>query len=218
MAKRIVKVYPRFERFWHWAQMLLIFFLAFTGLGLNGQHGLLSFAQAVQLHTIAALILLALWIFAGFWAATTGTWRQFVPTTKGFLQVARFYAFGVFKGESHPHRKMYWRKLNPLQAASYFALTVFLFPVMWISGLLYLTYNFWEQIPNVTLWLSIVANLHLFAAYAILAFVIIHLYMLTIGASFAKHVKPMLTGFEDIDLEPEQEAYLEKNEPWRLKP
>ena len=52
----------------------------------------------------------------------------------------------------------------------------------------------------------------------VLTFVIIHLYLLTIGEGFRAHVKPMLTGFEEIDLTPEQEAYLESNEPKRLKP
>lgn len=217
MANRIVKVYPRFERFWHWAQMLLIVLLAFTGFGLNGTHGLMPFEAAVMLHTITALVLLGLWIFTGFWMVTTGTWRQFVPTTEGILRVARFYAYGIFKGEEHPHRKMYWRKHNPLQVIAYFGLTVFMFPAMWITGLLYLTYNFWEPVPDSSFWLMIVANLHLLVAYLIVTFVVIHLYLLTTGHGFRDHVKPMVSGFEEIDLTPEQEAYLEKNEPWRLK-
>lgn len=217
MANRVVKVYPRYERFWHWAQMLLIVFLAITGFSLNGALGLIPFKAAVMLHTITALVLMALWIFTGFWMITTGTWRQFVPTTEGMLRVARFYAYGVFRGEQHPHRKMYWRKHNPLQVITYFALTVLVFPAMWITGLLYMSYNFWEPVPDSAFWLEIVANLHLLVAYGILSFLVLHLYLLTIGHSFRAHVKPMLSGFEEIDLTPEQEAYLEKNEPWRLK-
>ena len=75
MTKRIVNVYPVFERLWHWSQALLIIVLLFTGMGLNGLHSLLPFGPAVMIHTIAALMLLALWIFATFWLFTTGTWR-----------------------------------------------------------------------------------------------------------------------------------------------
>ncbi len=217
MSERIVKVYPRYERFWHWSQMTLIFLLMFTGFGLNGVHSLIPFRAAVMLHTITALVLLALWIFTGFWMITTGNWRQFVPTTEGMAKVARFYAYGIFKGEEHPHRKMYWRKHNPLQVITYFALTTVVFPAMWITGLIYMTYNFWEAMPDSAFWLEIVANLHLLVAYGILSFVILHVYLLTVGHGIREHVKPMVSGFEEIDLTPEQEAYLEKNEPWRLK-
>lgn len=217
MNSRNVKVYPRFERLWHWSQMALIFVLLFTGFGLNGSHHLLAFKPAVMLHTIAALTLIALWIFATFWLFTTGTWLQFIPKLEGMFKVARFYAFGVFKGESHPYRKILWRKHNPLQAATYFVVKWAIFPAIWASGLLYLTYNFWEEMPNAAMWIEIVANLHLIAAYVILSFVIVHVYLLTIGQGFIHHVKPMINGFDEVELTPEQEAYLEQNEPWRLK-
>lgn len=217
MPSRQVKVYPRFERFWHWTQMALIFVLLFTGLGLYGAHGLIPFKPAVMLHSIAALLLLAIWIFATFWLFTTGTWRQFVPRLDGMLAVARFYAFGVFRGETHPYTKTIWRKLNPLQAATYFAVKWVLFPAIWASGLLYLTYNGWEGLPGADVGIVVVANLHLLAAFAILAFVIVHVYLLTIGHGFRHHVRPMVTGFDEVELTPEQEAYLEQNESWRLK-
>lgn len=219
MTQRCVKVYPFFERFWHWTQMALIFVLLFTGLGLNGVHGVLPFGLAVKMHTVAALVLLALWIFATFWLFTTGTWRQFLPKIEGMISVARFYAWGVFKGEEHPYRKLFWRKHNPLQAATYFALKWFIFPAIWGSGLLYLGYALWEDsIANSSFWLSVVANIHLMAAYVVAAFVLIHVYLLTVGHGFRSHVRPMVTGYDVIELTPEQEAYLESNEPGRLKP
>ncbi|MEJ1990371.1 MAG: cytochrome b/b6 domain-containing protein [Maritimibacter sp.] len=218
MHKRLVKVYPRFERFWHWAQMALIFVLIFTGFGLNGVHGLIPFKAAVMLHTVSALVLLVVWVFATFWLFTTGTWKQFLPRVEGMIQIARYYAFGVFKGERSPYHKVYWRKHNPLQAATYFGLKWAVFPAIWGSGILYLTYNFWEPMPGSALLIRLVANLHLLAAYVILSFVIVHIYLLTVGRGFRHHVQPMISGFDEVELTPEQEAYLEKNEPWRLKP
>lgn len=217
MTKRCVKVFPFFERFWHWSQVLLIMILMFTGFGLNGVHSILPFGPAVMLHTFAALALLALWIFATFWLFTTGTWKQFVPKLEGMIQVARFYAFGVFRGEEHPYRKVFWRKHNPLQAATYFGLKWFVFPAIWISGLLYLTYGFWDA-PGAQDSLWIIANIHLLAAYVVAAFVIVHVYLLTVGHGFRSHVRPMITGYDEIDLTPEQEAYLETNEPDRIRP
>jgi thiosulfate reductase cytochrome b subunit len=218
MTKRCVKVYPRFERLWHWMQVALIMALLFTGLGLNGLHSVIPFGPAVMLHTVAALALLALWVFATFWLFTTGTWKQFIPKIEGMIEVARFYAWGVFRGEDHPYKKLFWRKHNPLQAATYFGLKWFVFPAIWVTGILYLTYNFWGQGAQGTFLISVIANLHLLAAYVIAAFVIVHVYLLTVGHGFRSHVAPMITGYDVIDLPPEQEAYLEKNEPDRLKP
>ncbi len=218
MTKRIVKVYPRFERLWHWGQALLIFTLIFTGFGLNGVHDFLPFGPAVMLHTAAALALLALWVFATFWLFTTGTWRQFVPTLEGMFQVILYYAWGVFKGRKHPYKKVLLRKHNPLQAATYFGLKWFVFPAIWISGLLYLSYSLWEgAVPESSFWLWLVANLHLLAAYVIVAFIIVHVYLLTVGHGFGAHVKPMITGYDEVELSDAEEAYLQADEPWRLK-
>jgi thiosulfate reductase cytochrome b subunit len=217
MAERYVKVYPRFERFWHWSQMALIMALLVTGLALNGLHGLLPFGPALTIHIVAALALIVLWVFAIFWHATTGTWVHYVPTKNGLLRVARFYAWGIFKGEAHPYRKAYWRKHNPLQAITYLALKVLLFPAIWITGLLALGWNLWEDVPGATFWASVVTNIHLLAAYAIAAFVVAHVYLLSVGHSFREHVKPMITGFDKIDLSAEEEAYLEADEPARIR-
>jgi len=216
MVERFVKIYPRFERFWHWTQVILIVVLMFTGAGLHGLHGLMPFGGAVTLHTLAALALVILWIFAIFWHLTTGTWRHYMPTTQGLFQVARFYAYGIFKGEHHPYRKAYWRKHNPMQALTYLALKLMLFPAIWLTGIAYLTYNLWERQPNAPFILEAVANLHLLVAYLIAAFVIVHVYLLTVAGSFARHVKPMITGFDTVDLTPEEEAYLKADEPGRI--
>lgn len=212
----MVKVYPVFERFWHWAQVALIMVLLFTGLGMNGVHDLMYFGHAARLHTLAALVLIGLWVFGFFWVATTGAWRQFVPRLGGIPRIVRFYAWGVFRGEQHPYRKLFRRKHNPLQEMAYFGLATVVFPAVWISGLLALSYNLWEEVPDATWWLTAVANVHLLGAWAIAAFVVMHVYMLTIGHSFRAHVRPMVTGYDTVELTPEQAAYLETNEPWRL--
>ncbi|MCB1526171.1 MAG: cytochrome b/b6 domain-containing protein [Hyphomicrobiaceae bacterium] len=217
MTTRTVRIYPLFERFWHWSQMLLIVTLLFTGFRMRGLYEVMSFETAVSVHTLAAVLLIVLWIFAIFWHFTTGTWVHYLPTTDGLLKVAKFYAFGIFRGENHPYRKAYLKKHNPLQALSYLALKLLLFPAIWLTGLLYLTYSFWDTGAEASWWLQIVANLHVITAYAIATFVVIHVYLLTTGHSFVGHVKPMITGFDEVDLTPQEEAYLEADEPSHIK-
>ncbi len=217
MAERKVLVYTRFNRLWHWSQMVSIFLLLFTGARILGLHPLLPFGLAVIVHSAVALALLLLWAFATFWLFTTGAWKQFMPSQVGLWQVARFYAWGVFHGEAHPYRKILRRRHNPLQALAYLALKILLFPAIWISGLVYLSYTFWDHLDPSGWGLWAIANIHILAAFAIASFVVVHVYLLTIGHGFREHVRPMITGFETVDLTPEQEAYLAAEEPGRLK-
>lgn len=218
MAERLVKVYPRFERFWHWSQFLLIVVLLFSGTRIMGVHGVMPFGGAVLIHIIAAVALMVLWVFAIFWHLTTGTWKHYVPTRKGLWQVARFYAFDIFTGARHPYRRAYMRKHNPLQALAYLGLKLMLFPAIWGTGLVYLGYGLWDDIANAGFWLEVVANLHVLSAFAIAGFVVIHVYLLTVGGGFREHVTPMISGFAEVDLTSEEEAYLNSDEPERLRP
>ena len=75
-----IYIFKRFERFWHWAQALLIIFMLLTGFEIHGVYTLFGFHDAVALHTVAAWTLIGLWVFAIFWHFTTGEWKQYVPT------------------------------------------------------------------------------------------------------------------------------------------
>ncbi len=215
MIKRSVHIFTRFERLWHWSQMSLIMVLLFTGFRIHGFYELIDFETAVMIHTYAALILLLIWAFAIFWLFTTGAWKHYLPTRKGLLKVAKYYAFGIFKGERHPYKKTYTRKHNPLQAISYLVLKIMIFPAIWITGLAYLTYGFWDTSSIPLEWIAV---LHTISAFAISIFIIVHVYLLSTGGSIKEHIKPMITGFDDVYLTEEEVAYLETNEPQNIKP
>ena len=221
MTTVTIQVFKRFERLWHWSQMLLIFTLIFTGFRVHGTHELISFETAVTVHTLAALILLLIWAFATFWLFTTGEWKHYIPTAENFVKVARYYAFGIFKGEHHPYIKTYRRKHNPLQALTYLLIKIVIFPAIWISGIAYLLVSFgfggFLEAWGIGCDMSCIAIVHTIAAIAIVAFVIAHVYLLTTGHSFINHIKPMITGYDDVNLSDEQLAYLKADEPGIIK-
>lgn len=217
MSTRRVLIYSRFERFWHWSQMALIMLLMFTGFAIHGLHDVLKFGKAYEWHLFAAAGLMLLWIFAIFWHLTSGTWRHYLPTRHGLWQVWRFYTYGIFNGEHHPYRKAYWRKHNPLQVAAYLSLKLFLFPIIWFSGLALFFYFIWYDSSGAATWFERLSLIHTLAAFAMLAFVIAHVYLLTTGHSLREHVMPMISGFDHIDLSPEEEAYLSKDRPGHLR-
>lgn len=194
-----VMIYKRFERFWHWFQALLIFALLFTGFEIHGSYSVLGFGDAAQLHTLAAWALIVLWLFAIFWHITTGEWRQYIPTRNGLYPVIRYYLIGTFTGAEHPYRKTTRAKHNPLQRLAYLFFKLMITPVIWLTGLLYLFYNDWPATLSGALELETVALVHTAAAFAMLIFIIAHVYMATMGAKVTSLIKPMVTGYEDLE-------------------
>lgn len=194
-----VMIYTRFERFWHWFQALLIFMLLFTGFEIHGSYSVLGFGQAARLHTLGAWALIILWLFAIFWHITTGEWRQYIPTRNGLFAVMHYYLIGTFTGAEHPYRKTTRAKHNPLQRLAYLFFKLMITPVIWVSGLLYLFYNDWPATLAGALELETVALIHTAAAFAMLIFIIAHVYMATMGPRITSLIKPMITGHEDLE-------------------
>lgn len=170
-----------------------------TGGEIHALYSLFGFEQAVLLHEMAAWALITLWIFGTFWHFTTGEWRQYIPTTQNLLGMMRYYAYGIFRDEDKPWKKTRRAKHNPLQRLAYMAIQVFITPLIWITGLLYLFYASWSLTGlGEVISLERVADLHVIAAYAMAAFLIVHLYMvLTTSHPWYASVKSMLTGHDE---------------------
>jgi thiosulfate reductase cytochrome b subunit len=197
-----VRLFSGFERFWHLAQLILIFGLLLTGFNIHGTWSLLPFEQAVDLHTVFALSLIGLWVFAIFWDLTTGEWRQYVPTGTGLMPMVLYYAYGIFSGETKPYKTVVSAKHNPLQRLAYLGFKVAIAPALWTTGLLLLFYAEWSTTAvGAVLPLASVAWLHVAAAFALILFLIGHIYMAgTTGEPWYAHLKAMFTdGYEEID-------------------
>jgi thiosulfate reductase cytochrome b subunit len=206
-----VKVFTRFERFWHWTQAALILILIATGLGLHGVHRLLAYGDMLTVHITAALALLLVWVFAIFWHLTTGQWRHYLPTSDGLVQILQFYTVGIFRGDPHPFRKTWRRKHNPLQALTYLMLKLVLNPIIWASGLMLLLYDLWHQQPWATAGLETIATIHTAAAFLMIAFLIMHIYVITTGHTVGEQLKTMITGYDDMELEPAEAEVLKRD-------
>ncbi len=193
-------IFKRYERFWHWSQAALIITMLVTGFEVHGSWSLFGFARAVRLHTLAAWALLLLWAFTIFWQFTTGEWRQYLPTLKKVDAMARYYAWGMFRGAPHPYQKTAQHKHNPLQRLAYLALLAAVSPLIWGSGLLYLLRAFWPRL-GVDRWLTLewVAWAHTAGAFMMLTFFIVHVYLTTTGHTPTAHIKSMITGWETLD-------------------
>ena len=193
-----IYIFKRFERFWHWSQAALIIFMLITGFEVHGSYTFFGFENAVTYHTFAAWMIISLWVFAVFWHFTTGEWKQYLPSSANkVIAMMKYYALDIFLGGGHPHHKTRKEKLNPMQRLAYLSLHLFISPLIWISGLLYLFYPYWDVLGIANWSLGAIALLHTAAAFALLTFLIIHLYLaLTTSKEPFGYLKAMITGYE----------------------
>jgi len=71
-------------------------------------------------------------------------------------------------------------------------------PAIWISGLIYIAYPYWGEYGLGGLSLTPVAMLHTGAAFLMLAFLVMHLYLaLTTSERLFGNLKGMITGYEE---------------------
>ncbi len=199
-------VYRAFERFWHWMQAALIVFLGVTGFEIHGSIRFFGFEQAVTYHNVAAVSFLVLIVFAVFWHLTTGEWRQYVPTWKNLKAQAQYYVFGIFRNAPHPTRKTVLSKLNPLQKLVYAGLKVLVIPIMVVSGLLYMFYRYPQRNQVLSLnigSLEVIAVLHTIGAFLLVTFFIAHIYLVTTGRTVTSNLRAMITGYEELEGDPD---------------
>ena len=197
MTAEKIYIFKRFERFWHWTQAALIIFMMVTGFEIHGVYKLFGFGKAVSLHTVAAWSLITLWVFAIFWHFTTGEWKQYIPTLEKVDAMLKYYLTGIFTDAPHPFRQTTLSKHNPLQRLAYLGVKLLINPLIWVSGLLYLYYGNWGDLGLSGLSLQWVALAHTAAAFLMLIFFIIHVYLTTTGHTPLSHIKAMITGWEE---------------------
>lgn len=189
-------LYTRYERFWHWFQMVLVSILIVTGLEIHGSYTLLGFGKAVKVHNVTGITWLVSFFIFIFWLLTTGEWKQYIPTTKKIMAVAKYYVVDIFRGKPHPVKKRVDAKHNPLQRLTYLSVISLLLPVQMFTGILYFTYNQWQIWGQTFLTLEQTALLHVVVNFFIIAFIIVHVYMTTTGHTPLSYIKGMITGWE----------------------
>ena len=218
--KQKVYIYRAFERFWHWTQATLIFFLAFSGFEIHGTYNFFGYQNAVKYHNIAAYSFIILIIFAIFWHLITGEWKQYKPTLNNLKAQVFFYLFGIFSNSSHPTKKSVLSKLNPLQKIVYAGLKLLVIPVMVISGLLYMFYRYPQQgiIEGLNInSIEVIALFHTAGAFLLIAFLIVHLYLITTGTTVTSNLKAMITGYEELEIEEKQTEEIKPQEIKEIK-
>ena len=199
--KSAVPLYSLHERVWHWLQAAAMILLIATGMDIHypDRFGIVgSLANAIRLHAWlgAALILNA--FLGAFYHLTAEKYHHFLPRMDDFtgaaVRQARFYLYGIFKGERHPLDADPKRKLNSLQKITYLALLNILLPFQIVTGVLMWGADRWPDLFDRAGGLWLLGPAHTLGAYLFLAFLIGHIYLATTGPTPLALLREMTNG------------------------
>ncbi|MGD8414780.1 MAG: cytochrome b/b6 domain-containing protein, partial [Candidatus Latescibacterota bacterium] len=208
-------VYDGWVRSWHWGNAALFIVLLVTGFRIHfggREEPLLSFETAFYTHNLAgaALVLWFVWFLViGYLTGNAGSyWKAPRPWIAGMFRQARYYLYGIFKGEPHPFHPDRKRRFNPLQQLIYLAVMYLFFPILVITGVV-LLYPEWlpETIAGEKAgW--VIATAHYLVGWALTLFLIVHIYLCTLGDRFSYNFRGMVDGLHRSHrvIEPEEDA------------
>jgi thiosulfate reductase cytochrome b subunit len=195
-------------RFWHWLNALCFIVLILTGIQIRYHIvNWMTFKAAVEAHNVVAFVLIADLLFWGIYHAISGKIRLYFPkfgkdlVLKAVRQ-ARYYGFGMMKGEKNPHHMTPDNKFNTLQQLTYAQIMLVLLPAQCATGVLLWDPLKFGSVIAILGGLKIVALVHVLLFIFFTAFLFGHIYLATLGHTPTEHIKAMFTGYEDEPDEP----------------
>lgn len=164
---------------------------------------IMNFASAVKVHNIAAILLTINYIFFVAGNIITGNNRHYrirkMNLRSGLGKQAKYYIWGMYKGEKKPFLITPENKFNPLQKFTYFLTMYIALPLLIISGS-------GMMFPEITInrifgvsGLVIADVIHISLGFLISVFLIIHVYACTLGSKPMSLFKGIITGYQESD-------------------
>lgn len=195
-----IYLHPLPERIWHWVQALCIVMLIITGAMLHWPEKFPGwFNWAVTVHNWFGIGAVAAFLFWLVYNLVTGRIMHYIPKKgeipTGMIRQAKFYGYGIFKHEPHPYAPSEDNKFNPLQKIAYLKFQLLLFPVLLISGILYMYPETFKGIIDAIGGMTVLGLVHFILGGLFAAFLVAHLYLATTGETVAENFKAIITGY-----------------------
>jgi thiosulfate reductase cytochrome b subunit len=196
-------LHPLPVRIWHWANAFIVLVLILTGVQLRipSVKILENYRDVVLLHKYFGFAMTGsflFWLF--YYIFTRGLKKHYfmnLHDIKNMPQQVLYYALYVFKGKKNPFTPSPDNKFNPLQKLAYSTVMLVFVPIITFTGILFsdiLYFFFWIKAIG---GLRVLDAIHIAAAYIFVFYLLVHLYMATLGPKLYAHIKSMLTGYEE---------------------
>jgi thiosulfate reductase cytochrome b subunit len=205
-----VYVHPLPVRFWHWANVILFIGLVVTGVQVRylDLFDLMPFQTAVMLHNWVGFALIAnffIWLLFYLFSDRNQAYHpefNIVKLANASFEQAKYYGWGMFRGEHNPHRIDPYHKFNPLQRTLYQILMLFLLPMQFATGILMWDIKRFSTVIDMVAGIRLVSTVHVLIFIFLVFYLFFHPYLATLGHTPTAHIKAMVTGYEDVEDEP----------------
>ncbi len=203
-------IHPLPLRIWHWINAGGIVLMILTGLQMRyvGLIDVAPFRTAVIVHNWVGFALIAnffVWLVFYLSSDRVKIYHAELNPRKHFLGSFRqiyYYGFGIFEDDPNPHRLTVYRKFNPLQSMFYQIVMMLCLPIQFYTGImLWYATRFRGQVDFFG-GLRVIDTAHVLIFIFLVFFVIIHIYLATLGHTRMEHIKGMLTGYEEVEVVP----------------
>ncbi len=204
MSTTRLYLYPIWVRMWHGINALAIVILIITGISMqyaNLNDPLFSFNTTIKVHNFFGVLLAISYVFFFMRNIASVNSKHYRLKLSGLVQSlmvqANYYLKGYFKGEKKPFEINEDHKFNPLQKVAYVSVMYVFVPFMVISGFALL---FPEMIVNkIMQWsgLQVTAFVHTLFGILIGLFLLIHLYVASIGKNPLKNYRSIINGYHE---------------------
>jgi Ni/Fe-hydrogenase b-type cytochrome subunit len=200
-------IHPLPVRIWHWVNALGFVLLIGTGVQIRylDLFQVLSFRNAVVIHNWIGFVLIAnFFIWLGFYLFTDKI-RVYHPELsparyfRASFRQLRFYGYGIFRGDPNPHHPSAYKKFNPLQSMMYQIIMMMLVPLQFFTGVLLWDVTRFASTVEALGGLRVVDTVHVLLFIVFSGFIIVHVYLGSLGHTPSAHFKAMLTGYEELD-------------------
>jgi thiosulfate reductase cytochrome b subunit len=205
MTKLYVNPLP--VRIWHWTNAFGFVLLILTGLQIRyvGQIDVVSFRTAVVAHNWIGFVLIAnFFIWLGFYLFTDKI-KVYHPELspvkyfKASFRQMQYYGYGIFRGDPNPHHVSVYRKFNALQSMMYQIIMMLIVPLQFVTGLLLWDVTRFGTMVERLGGVRVVDTVHVLLFIFFCGFIIVHVYLASLGHTPTAHFKAMITGYEDVD-------------------
>lgn len=205
MAETKIYYYPLWLRIWHAINALGIILLILTGISMQAgvdSRFLVNFAFAVKFHNVIGILVSLNYLLYFFGNLLTKNGKFYIVKPRGFLKrpikQAYYYAWGMFHGMTSPYPLSERRKFNPLQKYTYILTMYLAMPLLIITGFgLLFPELIIDRVYNVS-GIFLTAVFHSALGFFMSIFLIIHLYIASIGKSPLDNFKSIISGWHHV--------------------
>ncbi len=197
-------LHPLTLRVWHWVNTVLIVLLILTGVRLRIPDigFLFAYRNAVLIHRWTGFIAIASFLFWLAYGLASGSIARYYAfhlrrDAAGMGKQGLYYAIGLFKGRANPYPATTTEKFNPLQKVAYIGVMFVLTPLVGATGILFSNIPYFHGAINAIGGMRVLDAIHVVLAYLFVIYLIVHVYMATLGPTPFTHTKAMFTGYEE---------------------